>query len=81
MNEKIFFDGVASYKLLAKKEVGQNFLADPTTAKRIVDLLELQTSDHVLRKRYSLSKRNEVWSKKAIINKSLAIFFHSKIGE
>jgi 16S rRNA (adenine1518-N6/adenine1519-N6)-dimethyltransferase len=48
MNEKIFFDGVASYKLLAKKEVGQNFLADPTTAKRIVDLLELQTSDHVL---------------------------------
>ena len=48
MNEKIFFDGVISYKLLAKKEVGQNFLADPTTAKRIVDLLELQTSDHVL---------------------------------
>jgi hypothetical protein len=38
MDKMKYFEGVASYKLLAKKEVGQNFLADPGVAERIVSL-------------------------------------------
>jgi 16S rRNA (adenine1518-N6/adenine1519-N6)-dimethyltransferase len=48
MDKMKYFEGVASYKLLAKKEVGQNFLADPGVAERIVSLLNLQKDDHVL---------------------------------
>ncbi|OPZ36949.1 MAG: Ribosomal RNA small subunit methyltransferase A [Tenericutes bacterium ADurb.BinA155] len=48
MDKTKYFEGVASYKLLAKKEVGQNFLADPDVAARIVGLLNLVSEDHVL---------------------------------
>ena len=48
MNEETYFENVRSYKLLAKKEVGQNFLGEPTYAKKIVDLLEAEENDQIL---------------------------------
>lgn len=33
MDEAKYFETIAQYKLLAKKEVGQNFLADRSIAK------------------------------------------------
>ena len=48
MNESNYFEGVASYRLLAKKEVGQNFLIDSSFAKRIVDALEAKEGERVL---------------------------------
>lgn len=47
-DKESFFEGVNSYKLLAKKEVGQNFLIDSSAAERIVSLLDVQTDDFVL---------------------------------
>ena len=43
-----FFEEVNSYKLLAKKEVGQNFLIDADASERIVSLLDIQKDDVVL---------------------------------
>lgn len=43
-----FFEEVNSYKLLAKKEVGQNFLIDSSAAERIISLLDVQEDDCVL---------------------------------
>ena len=48
MNEKEYFEKVKSYKLIANKSLGQNFLVDPQTAKRIVDLLEIKEKDNIL---------------------------------
>lgn len=48
MNEERYFEKIAEYKLLAKHEVGQNFLIDRGSAKRIVDLLDVKNSDTVL---------------------------------
>lgn len=48
MNEEKFFETIMGYKFLAKKEVGQNFLADPIAAKRIVSLLEMKKGDRIL---------------------------------
>lgn len=48
MNDEQFFEGVASYKLMTKKEVGQNFLIDAGACKRIVDALEIQEGEKVL---------------------------------
>ena len=48
MNEEDFFENVRSYKLLAKKEVGQNFLGEPLYAKKIVELLDAQEGDKIL---------------------------------
>ncbi|MCQ2741939.1 MAG: 16S rRNA (adenine(1518)-N(6)/adenine(1519)-N(6))-dimethyltransferase RsmA [Bacilli bacterium] len=48
MDDKKYFEGVMSYKLMAKKEVGQNFLIDPNSAKRIVDSLLIEEKDKVL---------------------------------
>ena len=47
-DEEAFFKEVGSFKLLAKKEVGQNFLIDADAAKRIVALLDIQEDDVVL---------------------------------
>ena len=43
-----FFEEVNSFKFLAKKEVGQNFLIDASAAERIVSLLDVQENDCVL---------------------------------
>lgn len=48
MTDEQFFEGVASYKLLTKTEVGQNFLIDSTACKRIVDALDIQEGEKVL---------------------------------
>ena len=48
MDERRYFETIASYKLLAKHEVGQNFLIDTDAAKRIVDEADIQTGEKVL---------------------------------
>ena len=48
MDEISYFENVASYKLLAKKEVGQNFLVDPKACRDIVNALEVQQGEKVL---------------------------------
>lgn len=48
MDETKYFERIAEYKLLAKHEVGQNFLIDTDAAKHIVDLAEINAEDKVL---------------------------------
>jgi len=48
MDEAKYFEKVAEYKLLAKHEVGQNFLVDSTVARKIVELAEISQEDKVL---------------------------------
>ena len=48
MDEERYFEQIAEYKLLAKHEVGQNFLIDKSVAKRIVALAELKETDKAL---------------------------------
>jgi 16S rRNA (adenine1518-N6/adenine1519-N6)-dimethyltransferase len=48
MNDKEYFEKVKSYKLIANKSLGQNFLINPQTAEKIVSLLDLKDDDHVL---------------------------------
>ena len=48
MDERHYFDTIASYKLLAKHEVGQNFLVDSNAAKRIVDEADIQKGEKVI---------------------------------
>ena len=48
MNEKDYFEKVKSYKLIANKSLGQNFLINPQTAKKIVNLLDIKEEDRVL---------------------------------
>ena len=39
VNKETYFSRIREYKLLAKKEVGQNFLVDPSLAEKTVSLL------------------------------------------
>ena len=48
MDVEKYFENVRSYMLLAKKEVGQNFLVDSGVARRIVDALGARNGDRVL---------------------------------
>lgn len=48
MNETQYFDLIKSYKLIANKSLGQNFLINHETAKQIVDTLEIKNSDTIL---------------------------------
>lgn len=48
MNENQYFEHVKSYKLLANKSLGQNFLINPEVAKSIVNLLEVSDKDEVI---------------------------------
>lgn len=48
MDKDKYFEVVAEYKLLAKHEVGQNFLIDKDCCARIVSLLECKKEDKVL---------------------------------
>lgn len=48
MDEDRYFEKIAEYKLLAKHEVGQNFLIDKSIAKRIVSLGDLRPNDKTL---------------------------------
>ncbi|MBQ7250467.1 MAG: ribosomal RNA small subunit methyltransferase A [Bacilli bacterium] len=48
MDERRYFEIVASYKLMAKHEVGQNFLIDTDAAQRIVAEADIQKGEKVL---------------------------------
>ena len=48
MNEKEFFENIKSYKLIANKSLGQNFLINPSVAEKIVKLLEIKEGDTIL---------------------------------
>jgi len=48
MNKAAFFEKVKEYKLLAKKEVGQNFLIDPQVAEATVNALQIQAGERIL---------------------------------
>ena len=48
MNEKEYFEQIKSYKLIANKSLGQNFLVNPQIAEKIVNLLNVQKGDKVL---------------------------------
>ena len=48
MNEKDFFEEIKSYKLIANKSLGQNFLINPQLARKIVELLAVEEKDKVL---------------------------------
>lgn len=48
MNEKEYFEQIKSYKLIANKSLGQNFLINPQTAEKIVNLLQIKEGDRVL---------------------------------
>ena len=48
MNEKEYFEKIKSYKLIANKSLGQNFLINPQVAEKIVNLLEIKEKDKVL---------------------------------
>lgn len=47
-SEKEFFDEIKTYKFLANKSLGQNFLINPDVCKQIVDKLETNENDKVL---------------------------------
>jgi 16S rRNA (adenine1518-N6/adenine1519-N6)-dimethyltransferase len=48
MIEKEYFEKIKSYKLIANKSLGQNFLINPQTAEKIVNLLTIKEGDHIL---------------------------------
>ena len=48
MDKQSYFERIAEYKLLAKHEVGQNFLVDPDVCERIVSLCEIEEGEKVL---------------------------------
>ena len=48
MNKETYFENIKTYKLLANKSLGQNFLINSSFAEKFVDLLELKDSDNVL---------------------------------
>ena len=48
MSEKEYFEQIKSYKLIANKSLGQNFLINPQVAEKIVSLLEIKDEDYVL---------------------------------
>ncbi len=48
IGETKFYENIASLKLMAKKEVGQNFLIDPEICHRIAGALEAKEGDRIL---------------------------------
>ena len=48
MNEKDYFEKIKSYKLIANKSLGQNFLINPQVAAKIVSLLNIKEEDSIL---------------------------------
>ena len=48
MDKESYFERIAEYKLLAKHEVGQNFLVDPDVCQRIVALCEIKPGEKAI---------------------------------
>lgn len=47
-NREQYFEDIKTYKLLANKSLGQNFLINASFAEKIVDLLEISVDDNIL---------------------------------
>ena len=47
-SQQEFFDYIKAMRLLATQELGQNFLINPDVSKKIVDLLDVQSTENVL---------------------------------
>jgi len=47
-NKEQYFDEIKSYKFLANKSLGQNFLINPAICEKIVDLLDISNNDNIL---------------------------------
>ena len=48
MNKEQYFEKVKSYKFLANKSLGQNFLVNPDVCENIINLLDLNDKNNVL---------------------------------
>lgn len=48
MNEREYFEKIAQYRLLAKHEIGQNFLIEPEIAWKIIEFLKIENGDNIL---------------------------------
>ena len=48
MNKESYFENIKTYKFLANKSLGQNFLINPEIAEKIVNLLDLESEDNTL---------------------------------
>lgn len=48
IDQEEYFKNIATYKILAKHEVGQNFLIDEDVSQKIVDSLDIKDGEHVL---------------------------------
>lgn len=48
MNKEQYFENIKTYKLLANKSLGQNFLINPTIAEIIVKKLDVEGGDNVI---------------------------------
>ncbi len=48
MNKEAYFENIKTYKLMANKSLGQNFLINAEIAEKIVNLLDLKAEDKVL---------------------------------
>lgn len=48
MNKETFFENMKSYKFVANKSLGQNFLYNPSVAEDIVSTLKLSSKDKVI---------------------------------
>ena len=48
MNKEQFYNEIKSYKLLANKSLGQNFLIDPSVCEKIINSLSLKKEDNLL---------------------------------
>jgi hypothetical protein len=56
MDEEHYFEKIGEYKLLAKHEVGQNFLIDASIAKKIVALANFSLAIRPLRSVLALAR-------------------------
>lgn len=48
MNKEIYFEKIKSFKYLANKSLGQNFLINPETAEKIVENLKIDEGEKVI---------------------------------
>lgn len=48
MNKELYFENIKTFKFLANKSLGQNFLVNPDLAEKIVSTLDIKDDDSVL---------------------------------
>ena len=62
MNKEAYFENIKTYKLMANKSLGQNFLINAEIAEKIVNLLDLKVED---KNRFFCCYRHKKVSKKS----------------